>query len=316
MHPELFTIPGINIAVPSFGAIVMFGFLLATFWAARRCSHAKLDPDMILNLGFIILILGTLSARVFYVIHYWSAEFAHQPGQVFNLRAGGMEIYGGIIGGVIACAAYIRLKRMSLRLFADIVAPSLLLAMGIGRIGCFLFGCCWGTSCPETLPWAVRFPFGSPAYQQQWENRLITTPGELVFVSPDGAAGPMPRQILAMSDRQLDERLAQVNALVDKARASGDAGKLARAEKTRDLVLQGLHPLTEHLGGFGTTLGALRVEAALPANRSHALHPAQLYSAIGPILLAAVTSTYFYRRKRHGMVFIFGFTLYAIERFI
>lgn len=316
MHPELFTIPGVNITVPSFGATVMVGFLLATWWAALRCKRVKVDPDMILNLGFIILIFGTLSARVFYVVHYWSTEFAHQPSQVFNIKAGGMEVYGGIIGGVIACGTYIKLKGMSFRLLADIVAPSLLLAMGIGRLGCFLFGCCWGSVCPENLPWAVRFPFGSPAYQQQWEHRLLTAPAELIFIAPDGAAGPMPRQILAMSNRQLDDRLAQIGAAVEKARASGDSKKVARAEKNRDLVLQGIKPLTEHLATFGTTLEALREEAAQPANRALALHPSQLYSFVGPVLLALITGSYFYRRKRHGTVILLGMTLYAMERFI
>jgi len=316
MHPELFKIPGINLAVPSFGATLMVGFLLGTWWAARRCAKVKVDPDMALNLGFIILIVGTLSARTFYVIHYWSTEFAHQPAQVFNIRAGGMEVYGGIIGGFLACAAYIKLKRMSLRLLSDIVAPSLLLAMGIGRIGCFLFGCCWGATCSEKLPWSVRFPFASPAYLQQWQDRLVTAPAELIFVSPDGISGPLPRQLLAASDRQLRARLAQLEAQVAKARATGDRNKIARADQQQKQTAEAIQPLISHLAAFATTLDALRDEAAGPGFLSKPVHPAQLYSAVGPVLLAFITSAFFYRRRRHGTVFPLGMSLYAVERFL
>lgn len=316
MHPELFKIPGLNIPVPSFGAVVMVGFLVATFWAARRCSRVKVDPDMALNLGFIILIFGMLSARVFYVVHYWESEFAHQPAQVFNIRAGGMEVYGGIIGGFLACAAYIKLKRMSLRLLSDIVAPSLLLAMGVGRIGCFLYGCCWGTTCSEHLPWAVRFPFGSPAFIQQWQDRRLTLPADLIFISPDGLSGPMPRQILTTPDEQIQRKLAELQAAVEQSRASGDEAKMAQVEQRYKRVTEALQPLTDHLAAFDTSLTALRVQADRPEYRSLPVHPVQLYSAVGPILLAFVTGAYFYRRRRHGTVILLGMSVYAVERFI
>ncbi|HSW45448.1 MAG TPA: prolipoprotein diacylglyceryl transferase family protein [Phycisphaerae bacterium] len=316
MYPDLCKLPFVNITVPSFGAVVMLGFLLATFWAGRRCSKVKLDPDMALNLGFIILIFGTVSARAFYVIHYWESEFAHQPSQILNIRAGGMEVYGGLIGGFLASAAYIKLKRQSLRLLADIVAPSLLLAMGMGRIGCFLFGCCWGVPSSENLPWAVRFPFSSPAYQQQWEERLITAPAELILVTPDGLSGPMPRQLLAISEKQLNDRLAQFREQLEKTRAGGDADKIAKAEKKLRRVDETIQPLMDHLAGFDTSFEALRVEADQPARRTLPVHPAQLYSAVGPIVLAFLTSAFFYRRARHGTVILLGMSLYALERFI
>ena len=316
MHPELFKIPGINLAVPSFGAMLMAGFLLGTWWSSHRCTKVKVDPDMALNISFIILIFGTLSARTFYVIHYWSTEFAHQPAQVLNIRAGGMEIYGGLIGGFLACAAYIKLKRHSLRLLCDIIAPSLLLAMGIGRLGCFLFGCCWGTTCSEKLPWAVHFPFASPAYLQQWQDRLVTAPAELIFIPPDGMSGPMPRQLLTTSDRQLRDRLAQLEARAAKARATGDRDKIARAEQQQKQIADAIQPLINHLAAFGTTLDALRAEADGHGFLSKPVHPAQLYSAVGPILIAFIISAYFYRRKRHGTVILLGMSLYAAERFL
>lgn len=316
MHPELFTIPGLNITVPSYGAVVMLGFLLGTWLMARRCVKLKVDPDIAVNLGFVILIFGTLGARTFYVIHYWDTQFAHQPGQVFNLRAGGMEIYGGLIGGFLACYLYIYLKGYSRRLIADLVAPSLLLAMGIGRIGCLLYGCCWGAPAPEGLPWAVQFPFGSPPMVRQWEHRLVTVPDRLLFIAPDGTAGPMPRPLLKMSIETLQEKMTQMADKLEEAKASDDTKKTERLQKLQEQLKTAIKPIMGHYDQFDTTPAKLKTLAQAPEYHSTLLHPAQLYAAIGPILLSLITGAYLYRRKRHGMVMVLGFALYAVQRFI
>jgi len=316
MHPELFKIPGTNIIVPSYGAMVMIGFLIATWWMARRSMKVKADPDIALNLGFIILITSTIGARAFYVIHYWESKFAHQPAQVFNLRAGGMEFYGGLIASFIACALYLLMKRTSLRLFADLVTPSLLFAMGVGRIGCFLFGCCWGGPCPESLPWAVHFPFASPPHQRHWTERQTTVPAELIFITPEGLSGPIPRELLKIPRPKLEKKLATTEAKLQKAKSEGDEKKIAQAAKRNKALKEALTPLFAHFDTYDTSPKQLRKRAQNPAFRSRAIHPSQIYGAIGPILLAILTSCYFYRRKRHGMVMVVGFMLYSVQRFV
>lgn len=316
MYPELFKIPGTNIVVPSYGALVMIGFLIATWWMARRSMKVKVDPDIALNLGFVILITSTIGARAFYVIHYWETKFAHQPAQIFNLRAGGMEFYGGFIASFIACALYLLMKRASLRLFADLVTPSLLFAMGVGRIGCYLFGCCWGGPAPANLPWAVNFPFSSPPHQRHWTARLTTVPAELIFITPEGLSGPIPRKLLKMPRPQLEEKLTAADDALEKARAEGDEKKIGQAEKRKNAIEEALTPLFAHFDAFDTGPEQLREFAQAGHFRSCSIHPSQLYGAIGPILLAAMTSCYFYRRKRHGMVMVVGFMLYAVERFV
>ncbi len=315
MHPDLFTIPGIGLTIPSFGAMVLLGFLAATFTAFHRARKLRADPDIILNLGFLILIFSTIGARAFYVIHYWD-QYASNPRDILNLRGGGFEFYGGFLGAFAACYLYIWLKGLSRRLYADILAPSLLLAMGIGRIGCLLFGCCWGGPCPADLPWAVRFPYSSPVQLQSWEHRETTLPARLILVDSVGRGSPIPRKLLALSLDDLKKATERAEEAVARARASGRPDRVVAAETRRDALMDALRPLLFHFAAFNTSPSELADLVREPRFRSHPVHPAQLYSAVGPILLSFLTTAWLHRRKRHGTVFVLGFMLYAVERFI
>lgn len=313
MHPELFTIRGF--AVPGYGFMVLISFLAATWWMVRRSRQVKLDPDIVLNLGFIALFFSTAGARAFYVIHYWDAQFAANPGRILDLRSGGFEFYGGFLGAFIACWGYLKLRKLPVRLYADVVTPSLLLGMGIGRIGCFLFGCCWGSPCPVALPWGVQFPYSSPAHMRQWQTRQVSLPADMIFVEPSGEAGPVPRQILYNSDR-LAAQVKMAATMAEDAKKGGDEAKAKAAALRRDQAEASWQMIQDHMRRFETSPTALAAKAQLSDYHSLRVHPAQIYGAIGPLLLAALTSAYFYRRRRHGTVMCLGYGLYAIERFV
>ncbi len=315
MHPDLFTVPGIGLTIPSFGAMVLVAFLAATFTAFQRAKKLRADPDVILNLGFLILIFSTVGARAFYVIHYWE-QFEANPRDILDLRGGGFEFYGGFLGAFAACYLYIWIKGLSRRMYADILAPSLLLGMGIGRIGCLLFGCCWGGPCPAELPWAVRFPYSSPVQLQAWEHRQATLPARLILVDSVGRGSPIPRKLLDLSLEDLKKAAERAEEAVSKARASGRPDRVAAAERRRDAVADALRPLLFHYAVFNTSPSELAQLVREPRFRSHPVHPAQLYSAVGPILLSFLTTAWLHRRKRHGTVFVLGFMLYAVERFV
>jgi phosphatidylglycerol:prolipoprotein diacylglycerol transferase len=89
---------------------------------------------------------------------------------MINIRGGGLTFYGGLIlAGPIVVGYFIH-KKVPLRLALDICAPCVMLGLGIGRIGCFMSGCCYGAT--ANVPWAIRFPYGSDAYVEQFYNRL------------------------------------------------------------------------------------------------------------------------------------------------
>jgi len=155
MHPELFTIPWLNISIKSYGAMMVVGFLLALWLARWRAKQLSENPDHISNIAIWALLLGVVGARAFHVAHNWEIYRDH-PAEMFAVWSGGLEFLGGFILAIFGLVLFCRIKKRPIFKFLDILTPSLMLGLGIGRLGCFLNGCCYGAIC--TLPWAVQFP--------------------------------------------------------------------------------------------------------------------------------------------------------------
>jgi phosphatidylglycerol:prolipoprotein diacylglycerol transferase len=98
---------------------------------------------------------GLLGARLFYVAGHFDT-FSHNPGDIFRLQMSGLVFYGAVIVGGIVIILTARLMKMKVLEVADAGGLTLLLGLAIGRVGCFLNGCCGGKT--SGLPWAVTFP--------------------------------------------------------------------------------------------------------------------------------------------------------------
>jgi phosphatidylglycerol:prolipoprotein diacylglycerol transferase len=153
-----------------YGVLAAVAFVLGFGTAARRAPRAGISGDEIFNLAPWIIVGTVIGARALYVVSYWDKEFAGQPlAKIFNMRSG-LVFYGGLIGASLAVIVYCVRRKLKLWTIADIFAPSVALGHGIGRIGCFMTGCCWGKTCD--LPWAVHFPkehwtAGAPVHPTQ-----------------------------------------------------------------------------------------------------------------------------------------------------
>jgi len=340
MHPELFTLPG-GFGIKTYGFCMMVGFLSAVWLAMRRASRVKADPDIVLDLSFLSLVFGVGGARVFYVVHYWQSQFADAPNKllaVINITQGGLEFLGGFLGAFGAIVIYSLAKRISLRMYMDIMAPSALWGLAFGRLGCFFNGCCFGGVCATAAsapayPWAVRFPFASPAEWRQWEDREVTLPAELITVSHEAMqAWPLSDELLRMSvarregpRREMEEMR---RALQEAKAAAPDAEETERLEaeakelsasyaehraKLRALELAQAYPsrVQPHRQSSVTEIADLAVAcSSLP------VHPTQLYSAIHAMILSGLLSALFYVRKRHGVVIAAIFVLYPVPRML
>lgn len=316
MRPELFTFPGTNFVVPGYSAMIVLAFLVGTWWQTRRASKVKCDPDVVLSLALIALVAGWVGGRLFYVIHYWDKYFSHQPMAILDLKAGGFEVYGGVIFAAFWCIVYLFVRRLPVRLYADLTAPTLLFAMGVGRLGCWFAGCCFGATCPDALPWAVEFPARSEAFIQHWQERRVTLPADLIVVAPDGQiapvwtlAEPLLKQFPDGNVEAFETKLAEARKKVEKMPDSA-----ARRKAATELSYAAA--LLDHFHEYGLTLKDAVGRAKDRALHSAKVHPAQIYSFVGPILLAWLLNAYFYRRTRHGSVFALAMILYGIERFI
>ena len=97
-------------------------------------------------------------------------------GGMLNIEQGGLVWYGGVAGSVVAFLIFSRNRNIQALRFSDIVAPSILLGLAFGRVGCFLNGCCYGAVVEEgkSIPWAVEFPRGSVPYHRQLQLGQIS----------------------------------------------------------------------------------------------------------------------------------------------
>jgi len=164
MYPELFEIPFTNLTIKSYGLMMVIGFLCAIYLIKRLSRNILPDSQMITNAALYSLIAGVVGARVFYVVHYWQ-NFKDDLLSAFAVWEGGLELLGGVICAVLVIIFYLRHQKLPVKKYLDILAIALMLALGFGRIGCFLNGCCFGK--PTDLPLGVRFPYGSLSYKSQ-----------------------------------------------------------------------------------------------------------------------------------------------------
>ena len=121
-------------------------------------------------MALYVFVGGLIGARGFYVFQYWGVR-VHGFWEIFEIWKGGIVLYGSILGGTIGFLTYRRVRPFPILPMLDAIAPALAFGIAIGRIGCFLNGCCYGDAC--SLPWAVHFPKFSPPWESEVGQNLI-----------------------------------------------------------------------------------------------------------------------------------------------
>lgn len=162
MYPIIFKIG--NLAIRTYGLILLLAFFICLGLAkydVKRMSWSKKVVDYLVN---YLLLGGLIGARLSYAIFYDPVYYFTKPWTLLFLWEGGLAIHGAIIGGLISMAIFSRKKKIDFFILADFIAPIFLLGQAIGRIGCYLNGCCYGY--PTDKPFGVIFPKDSFAYYQ------------------------------------------------------------------------------------------------------------------------------------------------------
>jgi phosphatidylglycerol:prolipoprotein diacylglycerol transferase len=124
--------------------------VLWVIWEVRR--GAKLSYETIFTAALIAIPSGVIVSRLLHVIDLWGFYSQH-PGQIIG--ASGLTIYGAILGATLGIWVYSKFSKFNFAYFADLVAPGVILAQAVGRVGCTLNGCCYGI--PTSLPWGVVY---------------------------------------------------------------------------------------------------------------------------------------------------------------
>ncbi len=169
MRRVLFVIPGLGFELRGFGVLLLLACFAALFLTAWRARHEKLDPNAVFDLAVWLISGGFIGARVVYLVQH--REVVQHVWDVFKFWQGGIVFYGCILGGLVGSLIYWARHPFPFQPMADAVAPSLALGSALGRLGCWLNGCCYGAVCD--LPWAVCFPAGTLPWVHHRDAGLI-----------------------------------------------------------------------------------------------------------------------------------------------
>ncbi len=169
MHPVLIQFG--DFAIHTYGVLLAAGFLLAMAVSLKEARRVGINPDLIMDLAFYVLVAAIVGSRIFYVITNWH-EFSGNFIELLKFWRGGLVFYGGLIFAFAVGLWFVRKHHLDFRLMADLIAPSIAIGQSVGRLGCFFAGCCFGL--PSRLPWAVTFtdinslaPLGIPLHPTQ-----------------------------------------------------------------------------------------------------------------------------------------------------
>jgi len=151
-----------GIKIPAYGIMLLIAVFTAYMSVVYFSKRENLPLQKLENLFIAVFIAALVGARVFYVVEHDVFE-AHRPlfPAIFEVWKGGLDFFGGLIFALIVLFAGIKYYRLPLWKTLDVAGISVLLAHSVGRLSCWLAGCCYGK--PTDLPIGVVFPPGAVA---------------------------------------------------------------------------------------------------------------------------------------------------------
>ena len=150
MYNDLFSIG--KITIHSYGVCTTIALLSALALACRRARKKGLNDDICWGILFSGIILGYLGSKITYILVEWKSFIANP---IMFFQDSGWVVIGGLLGGVLGAFLYCRFKHVEFMPYFDLCVPSVALAQGFGRIGCFMAGCCYGR--PTDSPIGIAF---------------------------------------------------------------------------------------------------------------------------------------------------------------
>ncbi len=141
--------------VYSYGLVLASAFAVSTYLAMRQARKESIDGNFIIDLAILLVFFGIAGARLLFVLQNLG-YFAENPLEIIMVFKGGLSMYGGILASFFGGLWFIKRRKKDFWKIADLLAPFIMLGQAIGRIGCFLNGCCYGKHTDSCL--GVKFP--------------------------------------------------------------------------------------------------------------------------------------------------------------
>jgi phosphatidylglycerol:prolipoprotein diacylglycerol transferase len=174
MYPRLLTLPPFDLlgrtvgplALPTYGILLVLGMLAGLWVVTRQARKAGLVSETITDMAVYAIIAGLIGAKVLLLVVEWP-YYSRNPRELLSLFQSGGVFYGGLLGAIPVAFWYARRHQLDGWKTGDVLAPGLAVGQAVGRIGCFMAGCCYGK--PTDVPWAVTFT-------DLYANRNVGTP--------------------------------------------------------------------------------------------------------------------------------------------
>ncbi|SHH86312.1 phosphatidylglycerol:prolipoprotein diacylglycerol transferase [Sporobacter termitidis DSM 10068] len=178
MYNDLLTIGGVTIH--GYGLAIGVGVICAIFLAHWRAKKRGLNTDVVITLALLALIFGFVGAKLLFAVTALPDILRHP---LLILTGDGFVVYGGIIGGIAAALIYCRAKKISFLPYFDLLVPSVAVAQGFGRIGCFLAGCCYGRETSAPFGVTFRDSLYAPNGVALIPTQLISSAGDFLIAA-------------------------------------------------------------------------------------------------------------------------------------
>ncbi|MGH9474865.1 MAG: prolipoprotein diacylglyceryl transferase [Terriglobales bacterium] len=176
-----------NFTLHTYGVLVAIGFLTGIYVARHFARRFGLDPEKIFNLAVYLALAAIVGAKLFLVIqdfHYYVREPAALMSWSFLESAG--IFYGGLVGALVVLTLYVYRQRLRWLAVGDAVVPGVAIGHGIGRLGCFSAGCCWGKPTTGFFGYTFHSAYsnatvGVPLGVKLYPTQLMSAAGGLVI---------------------------------------------------------------------------------------------------------------------------------------
>jgi prolipoprotein diacylglyceryltransferase len=321
-----------GLPIYGFGMMLFLAFIVCTWLAGRRAEREGVAHEHIQDLAIWLFIGGLIGARITFLKSEKNMSVSEMFQEFYKIWDGGIVLYGSVIGALAGYAvAYVlvfRKYKLSTLKLADILAPSIAVGLCLGRLGCFLNGCCYGqVACPSCLVYPVHFPLSAPA-REGLVDRGYQTPAGFTLaeerVQPRDTGVRVdkvdPASLAYQAGLRDGDLVLKVNDCVIEEKDLDDNGKAIHLMPldvlTRCLVYNWprgettLHLTVKHPGEAQ--------ETDLPPiePRTLGLHPTQLYEVVSMFLLFLVLIAYYPLRRRDGQVIAVLMVGYGMHRYL
>jgi len=178
MYNDIVTIGPLT--VHGYGLMIGIGIVAALLVGDYRAKRKGLNGDLIYGLTLTTVVLGFLAAKILFIMTEWQ-NFVKNP--MSYITGNGFVVFGGIMGGAITIWGYCKIKKMSFLDYLDLMIPSVALAQGFGRIGCFLAGCCYGKETDSFLGITFTDSHFAPNHVKLFPSQLVMAAGDFLIAA-------------------------------------------------------------------------------------------------------------------------------------